>query len=392
MTTTIIRDTVQRERKRIKLFGHLTRAGLRPPKMVTLMITNECNLQCRHCWPESHSSDITTQVPLDTLLKLIKALVQCGGNEICLTGGEPLTHPNLFEILSFTCKQPGIKKVCLQTNATLLSDVEIKALQSLHYDGLSIQVSIEGARPQTHDRVRGSGSFKRALRGLTLLAEGGLGKQTLVTFTEMEHNFMELPLLLKMVDALGIGGLVSGTLVPGGRATKTKQIAPPKPSQYRDLLALFHSDAEFRSRYKKIGNIAALEWHAGKSSPASRGCICAETPYINADGRMFPCIMLPIETYGIHGVHHRPLEEVLIEAALRWADLPDLYRRRSEELEACKKCVGRLHCTGGCMGRAYAVSGNFITVEDRCALRKSVYSWKAPANSTSARNESFYHV
>ncbi|MCD6184738.1 MAG: radical SAM protein [Deltaproteobacteria bacterium] len=371
-----------------KALGHLMHVGLRSPKKVTLMITNECNLQCRHCWPESLPSACTTKISHASIIKMIQVLEQLEVEEVCLTGGEPLTHPHWFEILSYACKQSKLKKVCLQTNATLLSGLEIEALKSLHCDGLSIQVSIDGASAQTHDYVRGAGSFELASRGLRALSEGGLGKQSIVAFTEMEHNFMELPLLLEMVDFLGIGGLVSGTLVPAGRAGKTEQIAPPRPSQYRDLLSLFHHDAEFRSRYTKIGNIAALEWYAGRSTPTLRGCICGEAPYINAYGQMFPCVMLPIEIYGVHGVYHRPFEEVLNEAALRWAELPDLYRRRTEELEACKECVGRLHCAGGCMGRAYAVSGDFMMVEDRCALRKSVYLWNTPADFAFIDDES----
>ncbi|MBW1704732.1 MAG: radical SAM protein [Deltaproteobacteria bacterium] len=388
--TDIMHDVVRINRTKERVLGHITRAGLRPPKMVTLMITNGCNLRCRHCWPESRSSNVTPPVPVDTLRRLIRELVNFGVEGICLTGGEPLTHPDWFEILDFSCKQSGFKKISFQTNATLLTEADIKVLRSISFEGLSVQVSLEGATPQTHDRVRGSGNFERAFRGLKLLAEGGLGKQTLVAFTEMEHNFTEFPLLLEMVDVLGIGRLVSGTLVLGGRAAQTDQLAPPTPSQYRDLLDLFHSDTQFRSRYKKTGNIAALEWLAGRLNPSPQSCICIETPYINADGEMYPCVMLPVEKYAVQGVHHRPLEEVLTEGALLWAELPELNLRRSVELEACKECTGKLHCAGGCMGRAYAASGDFMSVEDRCALRKSVYSWKAPLSS--ARIEDFNHV
>ncbi len=386
----IMHDVLRINRAKARALGHITRAGLRPPKMVTLMITNGCNLRCRHCWPESHSSNVTPPVPVDTLRRLIRELVNLGVEEVCLTGGEPLTHPDWFEILDFSCRQPGFKKISFQTNATLLTEADIKVLRSISFEGLSVQVSLEAATAQTHDRVRGSGNFERAFRGLKLLAEGGLRKQTLVAFTEMRHNFMELPLLLEMVNVLGIGRLVSGTLVRGGRAAQTDQLAPPTPSQYRDLLDLFHSDTQFRSRYKKMGNIAAIEWLAGRLNPSPQSCICIETPYINADGQMYPCVMLPIEKYAVQGVHHRPLDEVLTEGALLWAELPELNLRRSVELEACKECTGKLHCTGGCTGRAYAASGDFMTVEDRCALRKAVYSWKAPLNSI--RIEDFDHI
>lgn len=361
-----------------EVLDHITRAGLRLPRIVTLMITKGCNLRCRHCWPESCSHDVTPPVPTDTLRRLISEFVHLGVEEICLTGGEPFTHPDWFEILSFTCSQPGLKRVCLQTNGTLLTEVDIEALHSIGFKGLSVQVSLEGTTAQTHDRVRGSGSFERAFLGLKLLAEGGLGKQTLVAFTEMEHNFTELPRLLELLDALGIGRFVSGTLVKGGRAAGTSQLAPPTPSQYRELLSRYYFDAKFREQYKKLGNIAALEWLEGRSTPSSQGCVCIETPYVNADGQMYPCVMLPVDKFAAKDVFHRPLEEVIIQAVPLWSKLPELNRRRFVELEECKKCSGRLHCAGGCMGRAYAATGDPMSVEDRCALRKTVYSWKDP--------------
>ncbi len=364
-----------------KVLDSIIRAGLRSPKIVTLMVTNGCNLSCLHCWPESRSCGTAPPVPADTIKRLVKEFALLGVEEVCLTGGEPLTHPDWFEILDFSCRQSGLKKVRLQTNATLLTEVDIEALGSIDFKGLTVQVSLEGANAETNDRVRGPGSFEQAFRGLKFLAEAGLGEQVVVAFTETQHNLEELPRLLQLMDGLGIGRLVSGTLVLGGRAAQNTRVAPPTPTQYRKLLSLYYSDSEFRSRYKKLGNIAALEWFTGKSYPASEGCICIETPYINADGEMYPCLMLPIDKLAAKDVFHRPLDEVLFEALSLWAELPDLNRRRTVELEACKNCPSRLHCAGGCMGRAYAATGDFMNVEDRCALRKSVYSWEAPQES-----------
>ena len=364
-----------------EVLDSIIRAGLRSPKIVTLMITNGCNLSCFHCWPESRSCDTVPPVPKDTIRRLTEEFTLLGVEEICLTGGEPLTHPDWFEILCFACGQPGLKRVRLQTNATLLTEVDIEALGSIDFKGLAIQVSLEGATAETNDRVRGPGSFEQAFRGLKFLTEAGLGQQVVVAFTETQHNFEELPRLLELLDGLGIGSLVSGTLVLGGRAAQSDQVTPPTPAQYRELLNLYHSDPQFRSRYKKLGNIAAIEWFTGKSFPASEGCICIETPYINADGDMYPCLMLPIDKLAAKDVFNRPLDEAFFEALPIWAELPELNRRRSLELDACKECPGRLHCAGGCMGRAYAATGDFMNVEDRCVLRKSVYSWEAPQES-----------
>lgn len=360
-----------------KALNSIIRAGLRPPKIVTVMLTNGCNLSCLHCWPESRSWGTAPPVPAETLKRLIREFARLGVEEICLTGGEPLTHPDWFEILSFTCRQPGLTRVRLQTNATLLSDVDIENLGSIGFKGLIVQVSLEGATAQTNDLVRGPGSFEQAFRGLKGLAEAGLGRQVVVAYTETRENFSELPRLLGFLDELGIGRLISGTLVLGGRAARSDRIALPTPSQYRELLHLYHSDPMFRERYDRIGNIAALEWFRGKSTPGPECCTCIERPYIHADGKIYPCLMLPIDTYAVHDVHHRPLEEVLTEGASIWSGLPELNRRRSLELDACKRCPGQLHCAGGCMGRAYAATGDFMSVEDRCDLRKAVYSCDA---------------
>jgi radical SAM protein with 4Fe4S-binding SPASM domain len=369
-------DTEIRELK-----ARMARVGLTPPKALALMITNDCNLHCRHCWPESRSRGTSPAIPAETLQGIIIGFVQLGVEEICLTGGEPLTHPDWLEIIRFSCAQPGLKRVRLQTNATLLTENDVEALGSTQFNGLLVQVSLEGATAKTHDLVRGQGSFDYAVQGLKLLAEAGLGGRTVVAFTETQHNFTELPQLLEILDGLGIGGLVSGTLVKAGRASRTDQFSLPTPSQVEALLTLYHKDGRFRERYRRIGNIACLEWMAGRATPSDGNCRCIKTPYITADGRMYPCILLPIDKYGVRDAHVRDLADVFSEGLFLWAELPELNRRRLADLEVCKGCQGRLHCAGGCMGRAYAVSGDAMTVEDRCALRQAVYRWEPPTGS-----------
>jgi radical SAM protein with 4Fe4S-binding SPASM domain len=354
----------------------IRRSGLKCPNSVTLMITAGCNLSCLHCWPESGPNEAVCPVPSDNLKRLIGEFVVLGAESICVTGGEPLTHPDWLDILTFSCKQAGLKSVCLQTNGTLLTEIEADTLSSIKFEGLTIQVSLDGARPLTHDRVRGHGSFERAFMGLKLLAEAGLGQKTVVAFTEMEHNFSELPDLLKLLEELGIGRLVSGTIVRGGRACRTNALAPPTPAQYRSLLDVYEADPEFRSRYQRLGNIAPIEWFKGKSYPSAEHCTCIERPYISADGVMYPCLMLPLETFGAQGVYHRPVKDVILQAIPVWAGLMHLNQRRSAEILECNSCSGKLHCAGGCMGRAYASTGHFVSVEDRCLLRKAVYAWE----------------
>ena len=350
-------------------------AGLRPPKMVTLMMTNGCNLKCSHCWPESCAVESVQPVPAKTLNRLIHELAGLGAEEICLTGGEPFTHPDWYDILSWACRHPEFRRVLLQTNATLFDDASVRQLIEINCRGLVVQVSLEGAGSLTHDQVRGQGSFEEAFKGLQRLSEAGLGPKTQVAFTEMRHNFADLPRLLELAEELGLAGVVSGTLVSHGRAKEADRIASPAPSQYENLLGLYESDPVFRSRYERLGNIAALEWFKGRAHPSAQGCICIETPLIDASGRVYPCHYMPAPEFSVEGAHERSLEAVMLASLELWAHLPRMDHRRRMELQPCKTCPGKEHCAGGCMGRAYAASGDFTSVEDRCTLRKTVYSW-----------------
>ncbi len=368
--------------KKLDIIDSVISSGLKPPKTITIMITNRCNLSCNHCLTKSHLHETKPLIQSKVIKRLIGEFVDIGVQEVCLTGGEPLMHPGWFEILSFTCKQPGLNSVRLQTNATLLTEADVDALCSLNYKGLVVQVSLEGVTAETNDNVRGLGSLEQILKGLKLLTNAGLGKQVIVAFTEMAHNFAEIPDLMKFLDEIGVGYFVTGTLVLGGRAMSSDGLIPPTPSQYSELLDLYHADLQFKLLYKKMGNIAALEWYKGKSSSDEKQCGCIEMPYINSDGEMYPCIMLPIKKYSIQDVFSRSLEEVILDGVPLWAELPDLNHKRSTELEKCKLCPGKKHCAGGCMGRAYASTGDFMIVEDRCELRKTIYSW-SPVKQTS---------
>ena len=346
---------------------------------LTLTITRNCNLSCEHCWPMCGSDASLPPVATSILLRIIEGFAGWGIGEICLTGGEPLTHPDCLDLIRAVCDQPAIHQARLQTNATLIDESTARLLADAGLAKLVIEISLDGATAASHDRVRGQGNYQRTLQGIQTLCRAGLGGRTIVAFTEMAHNMHELPQLLSNMRHLGVSKVVSGTLVTSGRASQSLLIRPPGPEQYRSLLDRFHQDQTFQNDYARIGNIACLEWLAGRASETPSSCRCAQMPYITADGVLYPCVLLSLDRYGVPGAFSRPLTDVIRQAAVLWQHLPQLYERRLTGLKACFGCIGRGHCGGGCLGRAIESDPDFMQVEDRCALRKAVYNWKAPA-------------
>jgi radical SAM protein with 4Fe4S-binding SPASM domain len=348
-------------------------AGLSPPESMTLMVTGQCNLQCHHCWLDCRPGSSFPAVPRDSIFRILEEMSRLNIKRVQLTGGEILTHSHWLEILSFSCHHTDLDEVCMQTNAMLLTPDSIERIRRLPREKLVIQVSLDGVAAASHDRVRGAGSFDLAMAGLNLLVVAGLGSQVRVAFTELAHNCDELPGLLEALDRMGIGRLVSGTLIKDGRAAGAAGLSLPSPSQYRRLVSRYTDDPLFRERYERMASISAIEWFKGRSGGGEGACACIQHLFGRWDGLLFPCAMMLHEAYAVGDLHERDFTGLLVEGIPLWRELSRMHRLRRQALEDCGTCEGRRHCGGGCMGRAFAVYGDLLQREDRCSLRQAVY-------------------
>ena len=353
-------------------------AGLRMPAALTVAITGACNLRCRHCFVEAGLPGAAGDAPVRELLRLADELAALGGRAIRLTGGEPLSHPEWPAILSHCCSLAPLASVRIQTNASLVDGAGAAELAALANGKLLFEVSLDGTSPQTHDRVRGRGSWAKTMAGLERLTAAGLAGRVEIAFTEMRHNMEDLPELLDLGERLQLRAIVGGTLVKHGSAARAA-LEPPAPDQYRALLARYHSDARFRALYEKRGRLSAIEWWKGRLGARGSPCNFLDHPYVASDGTLYPCLLCHDGDFSVARAFERPLAAALAEGIPRWAELQRLARDRTEALSAsaCRECPAKLACAGGCMGRAHAAGGSLAETEDRCALRQAAFAWTA---------------
>jgi radical SAM protein with 4Fe4S-binding SPASM domain len=354
-----------------EILQQLDLAGLHPPGILTLSITGACNLKCCHCWVKAGEATSHTHVPLRTVRRLLEEFAVNGGEGVRITGGEPLSHPHWLEIVQFACSL-GFNKVILQTNAMLLRDTHIAALRELDFPGLTVQISLDGVSPRTHDLVRGEGAFSGALRGIELLSQAGLALRIAIFLTEMRHNLDEIPELLDFADRMGFGSVSTGSMVLCGRAAETSLVAPPKAEQYLSLLERYDRDARFRELYAKLGTVAALEWRKGDLI-CRECCTFIENPYLTPTGRLYPCLMCHTDEYSVTGVFEKGLGAAFAEGIPLWSSLHRISRSRPDEIPECLDCPEKPFCAGGCMGRAWGSCGNLLAADDRCSVRRAVY-------------------
>jgi molybdenum cofactor biosynthesis enzyme MoaA len=109
----------------------------------------------------------------DQVLPYLEEAVQLGIKEFYFTGGEPFINPDLPKILASTLR---IGPATVLTNGTLFSPELVKELATMRdasIYSLELRVSIDGFSTETNDPIRGPGTFKRAMRGIKLLLDGG---------------------------------------------------------------------------------------------------------------------------------------------------------------------------------------------------------------------------
>ena len=71
-------------------------APLKSPLTVSLWITGKCNLACKYCYAEASNGGF---METGRLLSLIDELAELEIFDMTLAGGEPLLHPDIFDII-----------------------------------------------------------------------------------------------------------------------------------------------------------------------------------------------------------------------------------------------------------------------------------------------------
>src|SRR5437764_5937406 len=130
------------------------------PVMAHIIPIRRCNLSCAYC---NEYNDYSKPVPLDTMLHRLQLLGRLKTGVITISGGEPLLHPDLDEIIR------GIRQNAilagLITNGYLLTAERIQRLNDAGLEHL--QISIDNVMPDEVSKK----SLKVLDKKLQLLAE-----------------------------------------------------------------------------------------------------------------------------------------------------------------------------------------------------------------------------
>lgn len=362
--------------------GELTRAQFfkgtpsktlttRRPGSLFFHLTTRCNLACSHCYASCPEQAGEQPEDLETgaVLRKIDELAEAGGKTVTLSGGEPLLHPGIKEILAHTASRLGVS---LLTNGTLIDREWAARLADLD---ARVQISLDGSRPEIHDLQRGEGSFDRAMRAVDLLQQSGLGRRLNFCTTLMTLNLHDLKEIIDLAERLEIPLVRFIPLRRKGSALKAW-----------DSLGSGIDVADHEAFYRyaeELGDkdACSVEISCGLSgfvlsisselSDDDVWCPAGRQIVVSVRGNAYPCVLMMREKDRLGNIYHDSLSALSRTDAM--SRLCGVLVSRRRKIERCAACLWRNLCQAGCMGLAEDQKGSLWDTDLFCDYRKKAY-------------------
>jgi MoaA/NifB/PqqE/SkfB family radical SAM enzyme len=175
--------------------------------VLVIELTNRCNLRCQHCFDERHAA--TGELPWAIIETVLRDAKGCGIDHLAFTGGEPTLHRQFGAIVRAVCAA-GYFYSFVSNGVTFPQLYPLLIESRPHFRGVTF--SLDGAREETHDRLRGRGSYRGVMRAASLCVVRQLPFTLNMVVTA--HNRPEVAEMVDLAARLGSAGVRFGWLMP----------------------------------------------------------------------------------------------------------------------------------------------------------------------------------
>lgn len=321
-------------------------------------LTEGCNLACRHCWITPKFQGGGKSYPAlskELFTSIIHQAKPLGLSGVKLTGGEPLLHPQIRELLEIIRKEE--LGLVVETNGVLCTPELAKDLASCK--NAFVSVSLDGADAETHEWMRGvEGSFEKALQGIRNLVAAGLRPQVIMSL--VRRNKEQIERVVRLAESIGAGSVKFNLVQPTARGEVMHE-----HGETLTIEELVELGAWVENRLSGSAKVTLFYSHPAAFRPMSKmfgdgqGCgVCGIFGIIG---------VLANGSYALCGIGETVPELVFGHAARDslsdvWANsavLQELREGLPRRIEGvCADCVMKGICLGSCVAQNYYSSKN----------------------------------
>ena len=311
------------------------------PLRIFLTLTYDCNLQCKTCYNDS-LAHMSPRASTDTVIRIINKIKISGVLEVILTGGEPFSRPDIFQIIDYILLN-GIS-LRVNTNGLLLTDDYITELKKRKV--VIITLGLDGVSEKTHDTIRGKGNFKKVVAIMKKLSAADINLY--VNFTVTHRNFFELFKLKKFLKGFHVSRIIINVFISSGKGYAYRTTFALRKVEYALIL------------FSRLFNFAVSKPDMIIVTSCYAGYIEAN---IDTSGSFFFCELLK-----------KPLGNVLEK------DIKAIWNSRKllKLMDAdtfgtpCGKCFFRKSCRGVCRAEVFSATGDMYAGNPYCIRVKAV--------------------
>ena len=288
-----------------------------------ISLTDRCNLRCVYCMPKEglQWQPRAEQLSAEEIIRVVEAAALGGVKRVRLTGGEPLVHPNILEIVRGIASIKHIEEVSLTTNAMLLE----RLAQPLADAGLKrVNISLDTLDLAKFKRITRGGDINRVWKGISAAEHAHLTPIKLNAvivrglndgeLTALARLTIENDLHIRFIEVMPIGnaqGWGEGFPAPQDRYVSVQEM--------QSTLSAF----DLQSETSPIGNGPARTFRIpnaigsiGFISPLGEHfCQNCNRLRLTSDGKLRSCLVIPAEISLRDAVRSgQPLDEFFQQA------------------------------------------------------------------------------
>jgi hypothetical protein len=161
----------------------------------------DCNLACDYCCARSSPKAERRAIGIERIRRLVDEAAAAGVQDLYLTGGEPFLLPDLDLVVRVCVER---MPTTLLTNGMLFRGSRLAMLRRMPRQGFTLQISLDSATSQLHDRHRGPGTWQRAFDGIGIARAEGFRVRVAATLDASEAGVGARAAFHETLDALGI--------------------------------------------------------------------------------------------------------------------------------------------------------------------------------------------
>ncbi len=207
------------------------------PLFIAWQLNAVCNLGCLHCCEEAGHS-MPDEMTKEEALDFCRQIVDLDIPYMAISGGEPLLCPHLFDICQLIRDNNISLKI--ETNGEFIDEEVAQKFAGLKMR--SVQISLDGATAEAHEKLRLRGDWEKAVAACKLLIESGVNTE--IVFVPTQFNIHEIGEIIDLACSLGVYGFYTGKTMRIGRAAQNWDIICPSEDEYAQFFDVLQEKTE----------------------------------------------------------------------------------------------------------------------------------------------------